>query len=125
MSMRSIPNEGGYFDPWRNNHFLDPSPEFYAAYPGDFLATSFEAVVDVVPEIILRGGAEYHNVLDTNLQTAYNKQKTPEKAMKDAAKEMDRITRRLGKDEQLKAWKALAGMYPEKLKKASGADKWS
>ena len=125
MSMRSIPNEGGYFDPWRTNHFLDPSPEFYAGYPGDFLATSFEAIVDVVPEIILRGGAEYHNAVDTNLQAAYNKQKTPEKAMKDAAKEMNRITRRLGKDEQITAWKALAGMYPEGLKKASGADKWS
>ncbi|MBT3927511.1 MAG: extracellular solute-binding protein [Rhodospirillaceae bacterium] len=124
MSMRSIPNEGGYFDPWRNNHFLDPSPEFYASYPGDFLATSFEAVVDCVPEIILRGGSEYHNALDINLQAAYNGQKTPAEAMKDVAKEQNRITRRLGKDTQIEAWRALAGMYPSALQKASGADKW-
>ena len=124
MSMRSIPNEGGYFDPWRNNHFLDPSPEFFAAYPGDFLATSYEAVVDCVPEIILRGGAEYHDALDRNLQAAYNNQKTPEDAMKDTAKEQDRITRRLGKATQIEAWRALAAMYPSALQKASGADKW-
>jgi len=125
MSQRSIPNEGGYFDPWRNNHFLEPTPEFFAAYPGDFLRTSYEAVTDVCPEIILRGGFEYHNAIDVNLVAAYNKQKTPEKAMKDAAKEMNRITRRLGKDEQKEAWHFLANMYPDKMKKASGVDKWS
>lgn len=125
MSMRSIPNEGGYFDPWRNNHFLDPSPEFYAGYPGDFLPTSYEAVVDCVPEIILRGGAEYHDAIDKNLQAAYNGQKTPEKAMKDAGKEMDRITRRLGRDQQKEAWHALAKMYPDGLRKAAGVGSWT
>ena len=125
MSMRSIPNEGGYFDPWRNNHFLNPSPEFLASYPGDFLATSYEAVVNVVPEITLRGGSEYHDALDRNLQAAYNSQKTPAEAMADTAKEQDRITRRLGKDTQVEAWRALAAMYPSALQKASGADKWS
>ena len=125
MSMRSIPNEGGYFDPWRNNHFLTPSPEFLAAYPGDFLGTAYESVVTVVPEIILRGGSEYHDALDRNLQAAYNKQKTPAEAMADTAKEQDRITRRLGKDTQVEAWRALAAMYPSALQKASGADKWS
>ena len=27
MSMRSIPNEGGYFDPWRDNHFFARRPK--------------------------------------------------------------------------------------------------
>jgi hypothetical protein len=63
--------------------------------------------------------------LDKNLQAAYNKQKTPEEAMKDTAKEQNRITRRLGKDTQIEAWRALASMYPSALQKASGADKWS
>ena len=125
MSMRSIPNEGGYFDPWRNNHFLDPSPEFFAAYPGDFLATSYEAVVECVPEIILRGGAEYHNALDVNLVAAYNGVKTPEEAMKDTAKEQNRITRRLGKDAQKEAWHFLAKMYPAPLQKVAGVDTWT
>ena len=125
MSMRSIPNEGGYFDPWRNNHFLTPSPEFYAGYPGDFLATSLEAVVECVPEIILRGASEYHDAVDRNLVAAYNKQKTPKEAMEDAAKEMDRVTRRLGKKEQQEAWHFLAKMYPEPLQKVVGVQNWT
>jgi hypothetical protein len=44
--------------------------------------------------------------------------------MKDTAKEQDRITRRLGKDVQIEAWRALAAMYPSALQKASGADTW-
>ncbi len=124
MSMRSIPNEGGYFDPWRNNHFFAPSAEFFAAYPGDFLATHAEAVVDAVPEIELRGAAEYLNALDVNLQAAYNGVKTPEEAMEDTAKEQDRITRRFGKKEQRETWHYLAKMYPEPLQKLTGVDKW-
>ena len=125
MSMRSIPNEGGYFDPWRNNHFHSPSAEFFASYPGDFLATHAEAVVDAVPEIQLRGAAEYLNALDINLVAAYNGEKTPEDAMADAAKEQDRITRRLGKDEQRESWHFMARMYPEPMQKLVGVDKWT
>ncbi len=124
MSMRSIPNEGGYFDPWRDNHFFAPSAEFFASYPGDFLATHAEAIVDAVPEIQLRGAAEYLNALDVNLTAAYNGNKTPEEAMEDAAKEQDRITRRLGKAEQKESWHGLAKMYPEPLQKLVGVDKW-
>jgi len=125
MSMRSIPNEGGYFDPWRRNHFLAPSPEFFAGYPGDYLKVQFEEMTQAVPEIIMPGAAEYHDAIDKNLQAAYNKQKTPEKAMQDAAKEMDRITKRRGKDKQKESWIALAKMYPEPLQKAAGVASWS
>jgi len=125
MSMRSIPNEGGYFDPWRRNHFLNPSPEFYAGYPGEYLKVQFEEMTQAVPEIIMPGAAEYHDAIDKNLQAAYNKQKTPKQAMEDAAKEMDRITKRRGKDKQKESWLALAKMYPEALQKAAGADKWA
>lgn len=125
MSQRSIPNEGGYFDPWRNNHFLEPNEQFFSAYPGDFLKTSYEAVTDVCPEIILRGGFEYHNAIDVNLSAAYTGQKTPEEAMKDAAKECNKITRRLGKDKQKEAWHNLAKMYSEPMQKAAGVANWS
>jgi multiple sugar transport system substrate-binding protein len=124
MSMRSIPNEGGYFDPWRRNHFEAPSPEFYAGYPGDYLAVQFDEMTQAVPEIIMPGAAEYHDAIDKNLQAAYNKQKTPEKAMQDAAKEMDRITKRRGKDKQKESWIALAKQYPEPLQKAAGVADW-
>ena len=81
-------------------------------------------MVDAVPEIELRGAAEYLNALDVNLVAAYNGEKTAEEAMKDAAKEQDRITRRLGKQEQKETWHFLARMYPEPIQKLAGVDKW-
>ena len=125
MSMRSIPNKGGYFDPYRVGHFTNPSAELAAAYPGDWLQMSYEAVSNVVPEFILRGAAEYSDALDKNLVEAFVGQKSAEEAMKDAAKEWNRITRRLGKDKQIEAWRSLAKSFPEPIKKAAGVDNWA
>jgi len=45
--------------------------------------------------------------------------------MKDAAKECNKITRRLGKDKQKEAWHNLAKMYSEPMQKAAGVANWS
>ncbi len=38
---------------------------------------------------------------------------------------LGRITRRLGKDTQIEAWRSLAKSFPEPIKKAAGVDNWA
>lgn len=125
MSMRAIPNAGGYFDPFRKGHFLAPSPELANAYPGGWLPQAWANMPNVIPEFCMRGTFEYSDALDKNLIQALVGQKTSEQAMKDAADEMNKITRRLGKEKQVAGWKSLAKSFPEAIKKAAGVDKWA
>lgn len=124
MSMRAIPNKGGYFDPFRRNHFLDPSPELEAAYPGGWLEAAWANIPNLIPEFNMRGTFEYADALDKNLIEALVGQKTPEEAMKDAADEMRKITKRLGQEAQAEGWVSLARTFPEEIKAAAGVNEW-
>ena len=125
MSMRAIPQQGGYFDPFRTNHFKAPDAELAKAYPGNWLEAAWENASSVCPEFVLRGANEYGDALDRNLVSALVGEKTPEAAMKDAADEMRRITRRLGQEKQVAGWRALAKSFPSDVKAAAGVDGWN
>ena len=124
ISDRAIPMNGGYFDPTRTNHFLAPGPEMKAKYTQPWLDAAWEGISDVIPELNIRGTNEYSEALDRNCVEAVLGKKTATEAMNDAASEMARITRRLGKDRQVVSWRSLARTFPEKIKKRNNVASW-
>ena len=58
------------------------------------------------PDLLIPGAAEYMDALDYQLTLAYAGQKSAQDALNDAAKEWRQITKRLGFEEQKKAWLA-------------------
>jgi multiple sugar transport system substrate-binding protein len=98
-----VANPAGYYDPWKVPHFKDP-----------YVISSYKPwhIKRSSPPIILPGVIEYRTALDTALQQALAKQKTPEQAMKDCSAEWNKITERLGRDKQIKAVRATRPAWP-------------
>lgn len=124
ISDRAIPMNGGYFDPTRTNHFQAPGAEMKAKYTQPWLDSAWEMISDVIPELNIRGTNEYSEVLDRNCVEAVLGKKTATDAMNDAASEMARITRRLGKERQIASWRSLARTFPEKIKMRNNVASW-
>lgn len=124
VSAREIPKNGGYFDPFRENHFVNPGPELLKSYTREWLDVGYALLPSVIPELNIRGTFEYSDALDRNCVEAILGKMTAEDAMAAAAEEMDRITRRLGADKQIVAWRALARSFPEPIRKLNAVDTW-
>ena len=125
ISMDAIPYLGGYSDPYRANHMLDPSPRMVETYTEPYLKTLYANIVNTVPDFCLPGGFEYQDALDKEIHACMTGEKAPKKALDDASRAFDRITRRIGKDKVRQSWLALTKNLADPIKKASGADKWS
>mgnify|MGYP000901114580 CR=1 FL=1 len=124
ISADAIPYLGGYSDPYRVNHMLEPTERLVKTYTKPYLKTLYENMVNTVPDFCLPGGFEYQDALDKQVHACMTGEKKPKEALEAAAHSFDRITRRIGKDKVRKSWLALAKNLAEPIKKASGADKW-
>jgi len=91
-------------DPYRVSHYN--SPKFRAAWPtaGEYLDAIKANLRQGFPDLLIPGAAEYMDALDYQLTLAYAGQKSARDALNDAAKEWKEITKRLGSEEQKKAW---------------------
>jgi multiple sugar transport system substrate-binding protein len=99
-----VGNPAGYYDPNRTWTLNDPIVR--ASYK-PYAASEMKLVIPhSVPDITLRGANEYLTALDTNIQKALTKQITAKQAMKNAADQWDRITKRLGTKRQAAAMNA-------------------
>ncbi|EFK06986.1 Tat pathway signal sequence domain protein [delta proteobacterium NaphS2] len=125
ISADAIPYLGGYSDPYRINHMLKPTKRLIETYSPAYLQTLYDNMVNTVPDFCLPGGFEYQDALDKQVHACMTGSKKPKKALDDAARAVNRITRRTGKAKVKKSWLALAKNLAEPIKKASGADKWS
>lgn len=125
ISADSIPYLGGYSDPFRTSHFKQPTPRLLAAYSTEFLEQSYNNVVNTIPDFVLRAGTEYADELDKEVHAAVTGSKTPEAAMRDASRGLDRITNRVGRPAQKEAWKGLVKGLAPALRKATGAETWT
>jgi multiple sugar transport system substrate-binding protein len=77
----------------------------------DYLA-AFDATFNaptVVDYLRIRGTAEYWLVLDSQLAAALGHRKTPQEALDDVAADWERITNRLGRQQQLDAYRKAIG----------------
>lgn len=125
ISMDAIPYLGGYSDPYRVNHMLEPSQRMQDTYSPEYLRILYENIVNTVPDFCLPGGFEYQDALDAEIHAAMTGSKEPKRALDDAASAVDRITRRIGRDKAKQAWLALAQNLAAPIKEATGADSWS
>jgi multiple sugar transport system substrate-binding protein len=110
-------NPGGYYDPWRLPHFKDPL--VVSSYKPYHMPTLVESIEMSSPPIFIPGVKQYQTALDTNLQEAMTKRKTPAQAMQDCAKAWEKITDRRGREKTIEAIKASRAAWPTKVYKPS------
>jgi multiple sugar transport system substrate-binding protein len=101
-----------------------PSERMLDTYTQPYLDTLYDNMVNTVPDFCLPGGFEYQDALDKEIHACMTGEKKPQKALDDASRAFERITRRIGKEKVQKSWLALTKNLAEPIKKASGADKW-
>jgi multiple sugar transport system substrate-binding protein len=125
ISADAIPYLGGYSDPYRINHMLQPTKRLVDTYTRPYLQTLYNNIVNTVPDFCIPGGFEYQDALDKEVHACMTGSKKPKEALEGAAHKFERITRRIGKDKVKKAWIALTSHLAEPIKKAAGVDKWT
>ncbi|MEO1292197.1 MAG: extracellular solute-binding protein [Pseudomonadota bacterium] len=121
----AIPYLGGYSDPYRVNHMKAPTQRLVDTYSPEYLETLYDNMVNTVPDFCLPGGFEYQDALDKEVHAAMTGEKAPKEALDDAARAVDRITRRVGREKVKKSWLSLATNLADPIKKATGADSWT
>ncbi len=121
----AIPYLGGYSDPYRVNHMKAPTERLVETYSPEYLETLYDNMVNTVPDFCLPGGFEYQDALDKEIHACMTGAKKPQEALDDAARAVDRVTRRVGRDKVKKSWLSLAKNLADPIKKASGADTWA
>ena len=121
----AIPYLGGYSDPYRVNHMKSPTQRLIDTYSPEYLTTLYDNMVNTVPDFCLPGGFEYQDALDKEIHAAMTGEKAPKEALDDAARAIERITRRVGRDKVRESWLSLAQNLADPIKKACGADTWT
>jgi multiple sugar transport system substrate-binding protein len=111
LSTIAVRDPGGYFDPFRDEHYKDP--EIIKLYSKEFLDVHEASMRGSIPDLYLKGQGEYFDVLRVNVQAADVGQKTPKQALDDTARDWDRISRRIGRKGQTVQWRFLKGLYPQ------------
>lgn len=101
-------------DPYRVTHFTHP--EAYKMFPSTQIAQAYldgvkTALADGYPEIFIPGAAQYEDALDLHVNKALAGEETAQAALDATAKEWDAITDKLGRDNQVKFWKAALDSY--------------
>lgn len=125
ISADAIPYLGGYSDPYRVNHMKAPTQRLIDTYTEPYLKTLYDNMVNTVPDFCLPGGFEYQDALDKEVHACMTGAKRPKAALDDAARQFERITRRIGREKVKRSWLALVRNLAEPIRKASGADRWT
>ena len=68
MSTIAVRDPGGYFDPFRDEHYKDP--EIIKAYSAEFLDVHEASMRGSIPDLYFKGQGEYFDVLRVNVQAA-------------------------------------------------------
>jgi multiple sugar transport system substrate-binding protein len=110
-------NPAGFMDPHHSYSFTDPGviggyEEGQGGYKPQPTETLKRIIPYTAPPILLRGAAEYTNALDLELQKALTGQKSPKAAIDTVAQQWDKITDRIGVDQQSAALKAGIAAWP-------------
>jgi len=118
VSAFAVSKATGLFDCYRKSHFTNPVVE--KAYPAGMLPVLQETMKAAVPGFFLRGGKEYKDALDAQLNAAYAGATKPKDALKNISEEWEKITERQGREGQIARWKELREYYPAAFKKVAG-----
>jgi len=102
------------FNPYRKTHF-EKLAGWYGygfVHPEDYLSAIQATIAhpNVQPDIRIPGAFRYFEAIDAQLSMALAGAKTAKQALDDAAKEWEAITEDLGKEKQLKNYRASLGL---------------
>ncbi|HXT08345.1 MAG TPA: extracellular solute-binding protein [Roseiarcus sp.] len=103
-------NPAGYFDPFQLANFDDPLVQ--QSYHPYQVANIRETIKRAVPSINYAGASSYHKSLDDNLMAALTGNQTAEQAMAATAKAWDKVTRRIGEQNIVKAIQTSLPSWP-------------
>lgn len=111
---------GVILDLFRECWFTDPEykAKSIEGYGREFVEAYLESIKISYPDFIIRGGPEYASKLTTAVNAVLAGTLDPETALSNVASDWDSITKKYGVDAQLEAWRALAQLFPEDIKKA-------
>lgn len=110
MSTVAVRDAGGYFDPFREEHYDDP--QIVETYSQEFLDAHKASMRDSIPDLYLRGQGEYFDALRENIVAAQSGEMTAQKALDTTAKQWRHTSRRMGWDNQKDQWAFLRDRYP-------------
>ncbi len=99
---------GGGMDYFRKSHFTSSVTKALA--PQAYLDTYNEVINLNFPELRIPGGFEYYDTLDIAVQRALAGELSPKEALDEAAENWEKITKRLGREEQKKKYWAAMGI---------------
>lgn len=115
MSTLAVRQPGGFFDPYRDEHYSDPGVQ--KAYSEPFLKVQRDALEGAIPDLYLKGQSEYFQTLGRGLDRALQGDVTPKVALTRVAQKWQLITSRAGRAEQIQRWAQLRVKYPPEARR--------
>ncbi|GAB4201634.1 MAG: extracellular solute-binding protein [Roseiflexaceae bacterium] len=110
----------GWLDPWRVSHF---NPVLYSSLCKDdfalcerYVRVLEKSTKDGYPESQITGTAEYHDIIERWAGKAFSGQATADEAYAGMVKEMNEVTDKLGRDDQLASWRTYVDTVLKPLK---------
>lgn len=110
MSTLSVRQPGGFFDPFRAEHYADR--DIRSAYGDDFLDVHRRCLEEAVPDLYLANHGEYFRVLGRWLERAIDGRVEPSVALGHVARAWEALTPRDALERQIGRWRALREKYP-------------
>ena len=106
-----LATEGSWWDPSRYNQ-VGPAYDRGMVHPETELLVMEKCAEQAIPNIMLKGAAEYIDKLNKELHRLAAFEVTPEQFCKTVQSDWDSITERVGKDYQKKEWEMCKAFYP-------------
>ena len=113
ISVQAVRQADGFFDPFRAEHYQDPG--IIDVYTAPFLEVHQAAMREAIPDLYLKGQADYFKALAEGLDAALHGDASPEQAMTRVAQKWELITSRADRLAQIDRWQRLRQKYPPHL----------
>ena len=115
VSADAIKEIDGYFDPYRKSHYQDD--RIKDLYGEDFLKVHYKSLKSSIPDFYINGNGLYTSTLQRGISLSLQGFLKPEQALKLVSDKWNRITEKIGRDNQVRQWKFLKQSYPNDLKR--------
>ncbi len=111
----AIAHPKGFWDPYRKSNLTHKG--ILDRFGEPMVKTTIENANHAASLLLIEGNYEYFKVLDNNLADAMNKNVTPEEAAKRIEAGWNKITNEIGREHQVKMWRAgvESGIYLDKF----------
>jgi len=114
MSLASVQQQGGFFDPIRTEHYKDA--QIQMIYSEEFLAVHEASLKSSIPDLYIANQSEYFNELNHELDQAINNKIKPKIALDRVAQKWDLISNSSNRTLQSQRWRNLRAKYPAHIK---------